>query len=194
MADFKLFGNSNPIATAEVGKMTQGIGFDLREVDDVSVTMGMPVAPNDQPYVAQGSNWFPFQPLVIQNLPVYGTQYQYAEDLSESSTSSGSFQEKLKLTTPALPAGNYMVGWSAEVRNNSDERGVRWQIQLNDTITLGEGRFNNDEESNTSYISVSGFAQVTLLVGVHIIDIDWARASGGSARIRNARIQLYRVA
>lgn len=186
---------------------------------------GMPVAPTDQPYLAQGMNWLEFAPIFASNLPpveglgtnetnedrylvpdgangllwqdkpVYGTEYQYAESLIESSTTSTSFQEKLKLTSTTVPAGDYMVGWSGEVRNTSDERGVNWRVQLNDATDLAEGRFDNPEDLDDSYISFSGFAQVTLTEASHTIDIDWSRSSGGgNARIRNARLQLYRVA
>jgi len=45
-------------------------------------------------------------------LPVYGTQYNYAEKETATETSSTSFQLHQSFTTPSVPAGTYLIMWN----------------------------------------------------------------------------------
>jgi hypothetical protein len=130
----------------------------------------------------------------IEEANIFGSEYHYAESLTESSTTVGSYQEKLKLTTGSIPAGDYKITWSAEVKTS--DKDMRYQCQLDDTIKINVGDHSDWDDGVTDdsyYIPVGGFAKVTLTSGVHTIDIDYHDQGGGTAYIEEARIEIYRV-
>ena len=59
------------------------------------------------------------------NARVYGTEYQKVEDLTISTTTSTTFQNKLTLTTPVIPAWEYSIvltyWWNYNANNNDFE-------------------------------------------------------------------------
>jgi hypothetical protein len=117
-------------------------------------------------------------------------QYTYAESESESTTSQTSYQQKLRLTTASLPAGNYHVGWSFEISVDSNNKTAGCRVQIDDTTTICE--FFQSPFSN-EYSGISGFARVALTAGVHTIDIDYREITGITS-IRRARLHIWRVA
>lgn len=125
---------------------------------------------------------------------VFGTEYHYTESESTSSTTSGTYQEKVKLTTSSLPSGNYHIEWSAEIQTTDNDMLVR--CQLDDTTLLNEPKHSTGasgaEGTSTYFTSVGGFRRLALN-GVHTIDIDYNSDGGGTASIRRARITLWRV-
>lgn len=119
---------------------------------------------------------------------VFGTQYQQATSEGVSSTTSATYQQKLRLTTTSLPAGTYMIQYSWEFNGNNNHGWSR--AQLNDTTDLNEDRYDS---SQVDYILITGFA-LQSLSGVNTIDIDFRANSGGDTMlIRRARIALWRV-
>lgn len=119
----------------------------------------------------------------------FGDGYQQASSDFVSSTTSPTFRQKLRMTTASLPAGTYRIGYSAEVAENSTR--CCWQIQINDSTTVADGRQNT---SRGEYTSVSGFYYHTGS-GVLNIDFDYSRKPGnsGTAYIRRARLEIWRV-
>ena len=116
--------------------------------------------------------------------------YSYAESESESSTTSSNYQQKLKLTTPSLDLGNYLIHWYCEI-TSTDKDGMSVILELDDTITIAETE--DDRHHSEDYFKpFSGFKQVTLASGVHEIDIDYKRFRG-TAKIRRARIYITGV-
>jgi hypothetical protein len=125
--------------------------------------------------------------------PTFGAHYQKAESLGESTTTSSSFQRKLRLTTPTLPAGDYHIQWSCGAY--SDDRNLALRVQVDDSTTL----FQSDdfERVDNDFFPLSGHADVTLSAASHTVDLDYAQgtsAESGSARIKYARITIWRVA
>jgi hypothetical protein len=121
---------------------------------------------------------------------VFGTQYNYAESLDDSTTTSTSMQQKLRLTV-SVPAGVYRVGWSYGLTTSAANKLVKSQIQVDDTTTLATPA---QYPANTGVSApCPGFAQVTLTAGSHNIDIDWCIDNSGTAIIRYARLELWRV-
>lgn len=125
---------------------------------------------------------------------VFGDYFQSAISEGESATTSTIWQPKLTLTTPSLPAANYVVLWQLRLKTDTDNREVYARVQLDNTSTLGE---YETVESPTSYYrySVAGHVTLALGAGVHFIDIDYV-AGGGAARtvsIKSARICFWRV-
>jgi len=118
----------------------------------------------------------------------FGSEYQEAVSEGESSTTSSSYQQKLRMTTISLPAGDYMIQYNWEFNGDNDHGFSR--AQLDDSTDLAEDRYDS---SQVGYIIISGFA-LESLSGVHTIDIDFRANSGGDTMlIRRARIALWRV-
>ena len=116
----------------------------------------------------------------------FGSEFQQVSSEGESSTTSDTYQQKLRLTTGSLPSGVYRIGWYAEIDGQTDPMDM--QVELNDTTQIG---FNDYDSSLSDYINCSGFYYDTLS-GVNTIDIDW-REGGGEGLIRRARLEIWRV-
>lgn len=124
--------------------------------------------------------------------PVFGSQYHFQEDTSESNTTSNNYQQKLRLTTGSLPDGTYRLGWFYNWRHTQTSRDFKAQLELDDTTVIME-HFEEpkDQEPDQKYSS-SGFINLDL-VGVHTIDLDYCRNQGGASYIWNVRLELWRV-
>lgn len=128
------------------------------------------------------------------NVPVnvYGTQYQWAESRSLSSTSSTSYISKISLTTSDLPEGLYNIkvsyGWGQTNSNDYFD-----SIILLDDNQLGERHYVRPDVSNSDYLDFSSREFIQQLSGIHTIDLQYRQQSGNSAEIANATIQLFRV-
>jgi len=127
------------------------------------------------------------------DVSVFGTEINSAESLGQSTTTSSTLQQKLRLTTTSLPAGDYVLHWSATAGTLSDEQGFRMSVELDDTTELADfTSLSGDDSSDGRDAGMfAGTARLTLN-GVHNIDIDFA-ASGGTAFIRDARLTLWRI-
>lgn len=112
---------------------------------------------------------------------------------SESSTTSSSFQQKLRVTTPSLTNGlRYLIQWYCEIGKVADED-VEYQVQLNDTTTIATFAWKNHPYS-TRYTGCTGIYFSTTLSGVVNIDIDWSNEYGfNPAYIRRARVIVLQV-
>jgi hypothetical protein len=118
------------------------------------------------------------------------TSYTYNESEAQSTTTSNSYQQKLKLTTPSLASGNYLIQWYCEI-TSTDKDGVACIVELDDATTIAE--IKDDRHHSEDYFKpFSGLKQVTLSSGVHEIDIDYKRLDG-TAKIRRARISIMGV-
>lgn len=124
---------------------------------------------------------------------VFGDSFQFAESLAETTTTNASFQQRLRLTTDDLPEGNYKIEWSSDFGLDDNDQGQA-RIQENDTTTLGETLTKMNTDGDNQYTSFSGHA-IRPLTGVNFFDIDYNANGTGSntARIRNVRMNLYRV-
>lgn len=123
---------------------------------------------------------------------VFGSEYQHIESLSESSTGSTTYVQKLQMTTTDLPSGNYMIMVSWDMGATQNRKNVKGRARLNDTGTY-LATFDNLIDGSGDYVYVTVSAHhIKSLSGVNTIDIDYAK-DGGNAKIRNANITLYRV-
>lgn len=122
---------------------------------------------------------------------VFGGNFQQASNDAESSTTSSTFQQKLRMTTPSLPSGTYRIGYSVEGRCNSTYVALALRVQINDTTTIGEALVESQDVSN--YDVYSGFYYYTGS-GVLNIDLDYRSSSGGTTSFtRRARLEIWRV-
>ena len=122
---------------------------------------------------------------------IFGDEFNSAESLGTSTTTSSTLQQKLRLSVN-VPNGTYIVFWSATGGNSGEERGFRFQVQLDDTTDLTDGTARIAEGDASTWAEPKGGHAVLALNGAHDIDMDFA-ASGGTATIRDARLTLWRV-
>jgi len=168
-----------------------GVLADKQDADKLQGRNVAATAPTTNQVLAwSGSAWSPSDP----SSGIFGTQFQESASDSESSTTSTAWQQKLKMTTPSLPAGTYRIGWSYEWRYSLASQDFRGRVQVDDTTTVAEQRQEpKDPNSNQSH-PASGFGYVTLGAGSHEIDIDYCASSGGNtASIKRARLEIWRV-
>lgn len=124
---------------------------------------------------------------------IFGAEYQSAASEGESSTTSALFQQKLRLTTPSVPAGNYLIQWFYEHAMSGDDKQFGYRTQIDDTTTMCEGIIENKGQyADSQWRAQSGFYAATLTAAAHNIDLDY-RAEGDTAYIRRARLVIWRV-
>jgi len=129
-------------------------------------------------------------------IDIFGSQFNAAESLGRSTTTSVVFQFKLNLNV-TVPAGDYIINWTAAIGNNDEQVGVGFRVELDNTTELinvrpAVGRRIDDEWSHNP----GGHAIVTL-DGTHDFDIDFRFveniSSAGVAFIEDAYLALWRV-
>ena len=154
-------------------------GFDL---SDVQPTDGQVLTWNNA-----NSVW---EAQTIAAGGVFGDDYTSAIDNTESSTTLTAFQEKLKLTTPSLTAGDYYISWQCQLRTSNNGREVTIQVELDDTTQLTQMTWDSTLDAQ-----ISGSDHQTLTAAIHTIDIDFQAESGAArtATISDARIVIWRV-
>jgi len=116
----------------------------------------------------------------------------YAEDDIQSSTTSKPYQQKLSLTTLSLPADNYLIMWNYEWQYKHGNFKFKARVQVDNSDTIMEQC--EEPTDKHSWCPTSGFKQMTLSSGIHYIDLDYCSSkSGKEAKIRRARLELWRV-
>ena len=114
-----------------------------------------------------------------------------AIDNSLSSTDSGTYQQKLRLTTSSLSSGKYFVVGAGILLGDRNNTQTEARLEEDDTTELGSLRVRLT-------ISAAEFVYYThavrTLSGVHTFDLDYRFAGGsGSAQIKNATILLWKL-
>jgi hypothetical protein len=130
---------------------------------------------------------------------IFGKRFQQAESAGESSyTGSTTYQQKLRLTTPSVPAGTYRVGFFYENACDGDDKQVKFRVQVDDSTTLHEvtpkqkGKYG---DTPSVWHSAGGFGYVVLTNAAHNIDLDYGVDNAGeTVYIRRARLEIWRVA
>jgi len=129
----------------------------------------------------------------VANLHFVKYDYHYDEDESESSTTSLNYQQKLRLTTPSLPAGNYRISWYYEWKFSNGNFEFKHRVQVDDNTTLKETK--TTPRSRGDWHECSGFkSEISLTEGVHNIDMDYCTNKvNKTAYIRRARLEIWRI-
>lgn len=124
---------------------------------------------------------------------IWGSHYQSVTSSGQSQTTSTTFQQKLRLTTTSLPAGEYIVHFSATVGNTNNDKEFGARFQINDTTTLGEldVKIKEGVTGNGPRLTFSGM-RIVIISGVNNFDIDY-RAGSNTATIEDATIVLWRA-
>lgn len=123
---------------------------------------------------------------------VFGTQAQYASsDVQSDYTGSVAYQQKVRLTTPSLPAGTYRIGWSYELAMSNLADYAQGRVQINDTWTIHEVLTEMKDSGN--WFAFGGFFNMPLS-GVQNIDLDYATSNWyQTVSIRRARLEIWRI-
>lgn len=125
---------------------------------------------------------------------VFGTEFQQASSDSESSTTSTTFAQKLRMTTSSLPSGTFRIAWYYEWKHTNTNHDFIGQVQINDTITIMEHQEESQDSGDDQYHNLGGFYYL-IGSGILNVDIDYSRSSssGGTSYIRRARLEIWRV-
>jgi len=118
---------------------------------------------------------------------------QYASDESEDTEDAGTWTQKLKLTTSELPAGTYLVQWSAEMKHSNTTLGnyCKARVTMDDATEIGQSIW-----PYSVWHDFGGFRVYEVGSGgsAHEIDIDFRMHGGGVASIQRARLMVWRIA
>ena len=154
---------------------------------------------NDLPNLAEDKIWVgdsnghpvetPYSP------PVFGTEAQDEESLSESQNSTTTWEQKVRITMPAeTPAGKYRIGVSYNWWYSSSTQDFEGRVQVDDTTEVFTHKEEPQDTGTDQRRAASGFAYVDLTAAAHTIDLDYRSALGGNtAGILNARLEVWRV-
>ena len=117
-----------------------------------------------------------------------------ASEGESSHTGNQDWQEKLKLTTPSLISGDFLLHWSIEASfsNLAGDRSIR--VQRNDADTLAEQKSEmHITYSNDGWEIHSGIWRSNIS-GVQVFDIDYKTFQNAqTVYVRRARLHLMRV-
>jgi hypothetical protein len=130
-------------------------------------------------------------------LPIFGSEYDYAESEGESSTTANTYQQKLRLTTGTVSAGTYRICWSFEYNSSLQLTDSGYNVEVDSSIVIADlpsppQRFYSDG----SYFGVSGFKHMALSNASHTIDVNYIadlNGLGATTYIRRARLEIWRV-
>lgn len=121
----------------------------------------------------------------------FGDDYQTAVSLARQTTTSGTYQDKATLTTPAL-TGTYRVGWMATF-DHADDQGKFRLYNVTDAAVIQEEI--RKIKATTDRTGIGGFAEVEFTGAAKTFKIQFADVTGGLMQgIANARIEIWRVA
>jgi len=123
---------------------------------------------------------------------VYGSEFQYAESLEISTTTSTSPQTKVTLVTTDLPSGTYKIEAVAKGRHNNNGNDMIFDVTLNggslDTTTI-----NIEPQDVNSYYPIV-IKHFQILSGVNTIAFRyWNESGGNTTYIADATLELIRV-
>jgi len=123
----------------------------------------------------------------------YGAGFEESSSDSESSTTSSYKQTKLSHTTASLTSGHkYRIGYSFECKNSSDSGKVLVDVEIDGT-DIGNTYYQPGEDCSNNYIMQSGFYYSDSLSGAETITIKFSNSGYGTAYIKKARIEIWRV-
>ena len=133
---------------------------------------------------------------------LYGANYVSAVDTTVRSSGATGWTRQVRLTTGAVPAGTYRVGWAFNW--NHDDKGSKFQAQVEQDDTtqihfqehrpVDDGGSFGSTGTDEKYHS-AGFAYVTLTAASHTFDLDFSSdTSGKTSSMWDGRLEFWRVA
>ena len=146
------------------------------------------VAPEGQTVQTDGVGGIQLAPVVSGYPPAFDT---LVSDVVETTT-LGTWQNKLTLTTPSLEAGSYILFAQAIMSGSKSNAQYEVRAQYDDTDTFG----TLNAQCGIAFSEFQFFTHTIKedISGIHTIDIDYRMVSGsGYVSIRGARLTYWRV-
>jgi len=129
--------------------------------------------------------------VTIANLAAIAADDGYAESEGQSNTTSGSYQQKTRLSFTPAYTGDYLLMWSAEITGDSLVSSTLVRLQQDDTTDLAEVR--HEPKDSSDWYAVSGIKKVSLTASqAYTFDLDYA-TTGNTGSIRRARVAIRKI-
>jgi len=129
-------------------------------------------------------------------LGIFGSEFQYVEDLSVTGSTNTDYTLKLSMTTGSLIGGTYNIGVKYRLAPNSTTNKDSQISCIVDPINLSSGNLISDTitrpASILSTVPIYENVILPLTSGIHIITIIW-KPTGSVSNIDNCAISLYRL-
>lgn len=116
--------------------------------------------------------------------------YEYLADDSDTSTTSATYVNKFSTTSSSLPAGDYLVTWSAEFSHGSASSGSM-QVLVAGTV-IGTGDIGLIQVN--AYLDFAGHTVLTSISGTKTVQFQYLSSGVASVSMRRARLTFLRVA
>lgn len=132
--------------------------------------------------------------LFASNIPAHleGTHFNYAESVTESTTTSTTYQTKLTLSVNNLPNGLYRIGVYYIWSGSSATYNFLSRVLLN-SVALGDEHINRIANVANYIPHYRTFYKV--LAGNNTIQLQYRTSNAaGTSRIKNCIIELWRIA
>lgn len=127
----------------------------------------------------------------LTSATVFGTEYNYFESDSTSSTTSKSYQNKINSTTTSLTGGDYLILASWEYTNSSSNIGTYAKVII-DGISIHES-VTTKLIQDGDWMNGAVTKKMTLTSGTKTVQIQFKNAEDATAKIRNARLHIWRI-
>lgn len=121
-----------------------------------------------------------------------GQNFEHAASESESTTSSGTYQTKVSLTTGTLPYGDYVVHFTFGISNNSAKE-FEAQFRFDGTEEAHIHTEINHQSGSGEYLYQSGYHIAEGVSGSKTLDIRYRSPDSGTVRIAHARVYIHRI-
>lgn len=129
-------------------------------------------------------------PVSLDNVILrFGTYYSFGSSLGLTTTTSATYIEKLRLTTPTVPEGVYRISVAFQIADVATNKDVNVQVIVDDTSQIHESRIVYGGSGEPVYADIF---QVSLIAGIHTIDVDF-RANSGTAGLKNTKLEFWRA-
>ena len=125
--------------------------------------------------------------------PIFGSRFTTSNSLTESSTTGSTWLSKLLLTATDLPAGKYRIGWYAEIRETDTGGYVESRIRVNYSDDKASVYIVPQDSNNYYPFGGVAFHDASLESNFIRVNFQWREVGSGTAYIRNARIEIWRV-
>lgn len=133
----------------------------------------------------------------------FGSFYQIETDdtLVNTAVLEPTFTNYLTMTTPNLPAGDYMISWSYNVRHSATNND--WAVSVDvvglDALTLNNQNapgFDAEQPADASLNQAAprhGERLVSWAAGVHTVVLEFSNQTGGNTDIKRGELVMWRV-
>ncbi len=120
-----------------------------------------------------------------------GSSYEkYVDDTMVSSTTSGTYQQKIRLTTEYIEEGTYEIKWSYNWRCNRKSSTIDIKVELDDTTIIGQQIEENLSVNASNINNIYNFKNIYINRGIHTIDIDFKTSSNSTVYIWDTKLSI----